>query len=79
MDIVLCLRGYAHGSTVDRTSTSMALQAADEIEQLRARVALVERWQAEGEAHMGAMGFGAMFDLGGWWADRPWRKREEQA
>lgn len=35
MDIVLCLRSYAHGATMDRTSAAMALQAACEIAALR--------------------------------------------
>ena len=31
-------------------------------------------WQAEGERLLDGRGMGAMFRLGRWWADRPWRR-----
>lgn len=38
----------------------------------------VHRWQQEGEFVMARKeSASAMFALGAWWADRPWRKRED--
>jgi hypothetical protein len=56
-----------------------------EIERLRSHIAKLEAWEQEGEALLGqASKFGpdgnvmvragAMFKLGAWWADRPWRR-----
>jgi hypothetical protein len=49
------------------------LEAAKaEITRLNAGVALIVKWQAEGEKLLEGKG-GLMFSLGAWWADRPWR------
>ena len=51
--------------------------AADEIEALQAYVSNIERWQQDGEKLLvssAATPIRAAFNLGAWWADRPWRK-----
>jgi hypothetical protein len=56
------------------------LDAADEIERLRSHVAKLEAWEQEGEALLGenaSLRLGAMFRFGEWWADRPWRRRDD--
>jgi len=50
------------------TTLRAALAEPDQEDQ-----ALLE-WHEEGEAIMAQAGIG--FRLGGWWADRPWRKHE---
>lgn len=36
----------------------------------------MKKWQKEGETYIrGMAGWSAMFHIGRWWADRPWRKR----
>ena len=46
------------------------------LEQQTADIALVVKWQAEGERLIEGRG-GLMFSLGAWWADRPWRKGQQ--
>ena len=50
-------------------------KAADEIERLRAHIAEIEAWHEEGAKLFDnyAVGLGAMFGLGKWWGERPWR------
>ena len=51
---------------------------ADEIEALKAHIAQLEKWQQDGEkllVNSAATPIRAAFNLGAWWADRPWRKR----
>lgn len=48
----------------------------DEAIRLRQQVAHVEAWRDSGEQIINQLaGRGALFSLGEWWADRPWRKR----
>ena len=63
----------------DNASVYLALtDAATELELLAAHIERVETWRQEGDIvfrddkTLGAM---FMFNLGSWWADRPWRKR----
>ena len=54
----------------------MAEAAADEIERLRAHIVKLEAWQQEGQRLFDnyAVGLGAMFGLGKWWGERPWKQ-----
>jgi hypothetical protein len=67
------LRFLASGQD-DAQSVALA-EAAAELELLAAHIEKVEAWQREGEAMMDGKTPGAMFSLGAWWADRPWRER----
>ena len=57
---------------------SVALrECANEIERLRKENSLVTEWLLEGERLMPILAnWSAMFFIGGWWADRPWRNRD---
>jgi uncharacterized small protein (DUF1192 family) len=46
-----------------------------EIERLRAHIAKLEAWQQKGQKLFDnyAVGLGAMFGLGKWWGERPWK------
>jgi flagellin-like hook-associated protein FlgL len=48
---------------------------ADEIERLHAHIVELEAWQQKGQKLFDnyAVGLGAMFGLGKWWGERPWR------
>jgi hypothetical protein len=37
-----------------------------------------EAWRQQGDALMANKKFGAMFSLGAWWADRPWRNTTDE-
>ena len=67
------LRFLASGQD-DVQSVALA-EAAAELELLAAHIEKVETWQREGDAMMEGKTLGAMFSLGAWWADRPWRER----
>ena len=71
MDIVERLRKWEKHEVVGGDCS----EAADEIERLRAHIAEIEAWRNEGVALFDkyGVGLGAMFSLGKWWADRPWR------
>ena len=47
-----------------------------ELESVKATLAAVIAWQQKGEHLITSNHRGVMFELGEWWADRPWRKRE---
>lgn len=49
--------------------------AAEEIERCHSRIAAIEAWQMRGETLLETHSFTIAFNLGAWWADRPWRKR----
>ena len=50
--------------------------AATEIELLTAHIERLEAWQQEGDVvFRDNRPLSPMFNLGSWWADRPWRKR----
>lgn len=51
-------------------------RGANEIERLEQHVELLQAWKREGD-RIFRNGGGSMFGLGQWWADRPWRKRED--
>jgi hypothetical protein len=67
------LRFLASGQD-DAQSVALA-EAAAELELLSAHIEKVEAWQREGDAMLDGKTLGAMFSLGAWWADRPWRER----
>lgn len=49
-----------------------------EIAQLRAHIEAIEQWKAEGERFFGDPNkTGSLFQMAVWWADRPWRNRNE--
>jgi septation ring formation regulator EzrA len=47
-----------------------------EIERLRAHIAEIEAWREKGQKLFDnyATGLGAMFGLGKWWGERPWKQ-----
>lgn len=49
----------------------------EEISKLRQKVAQMEAWQARGEELIAAHYHGVLFNMGSWWADRPWRRRDD--
>jgi hypothetical protein len=49
----------------------------DTLDRLTAHCAELEAWKNRGEAIFTGPGVGVGFKLGEWWADRPWRQREE--
>ena len=61
----------------DNAAVYLALtEAATELELLAAHITRLEAWQQKGDVvFRDNRPLGAMFNLGSWWADRPWRKR----
>ena len=45
---------------------------------LRTHVEQWHKWHAEGEPLFNDPGWGALFHLGKWWGERPWRAAQEQ-
>ena len=55
---------------------SVLTEAATELELLAAHIERLEVWRQKGDVvFRDNRQMGAMFNLGSWWADRPWRKR----
>ena len=50
--------------------------AEAEIEMLKQHNQKISRFIANGEKYMKAGSFSLMFNLGQWWADRPWRTKK---
>ena len=57
-------------------ASTLCSEAADEIERLHAHIAKVEEWHEQGKKIFDnySVGLGAMFGLGKWWAERPWKQ-----
>lgn len=53
-------------------------EAAAEIERLATHIQKVEDWHRKGDDLLNSKTQGALFTLGSWWADRPWRKRAQR-
>ena len=70
------LRFLAKGQE-DNAAVCLALtEAATELQLLTAHIERLEAWQQKGDVvFRDKRLLGAMFELGSWWADRPWRKR----
>ena len=71
------LRFLAKYQEDDAPDIYLALtDAATELELLAAHIERLEAWQQRGHVvFRDNRPLGAMFNLGSWWADRPWRKR----
>ena len=54
---------------------SVAEEAAEYIEELERHAKELERWKDEGERLAAQASETFLFWLGGWWADRPWRRK----
>ena len=70
-----CLR-FDEPTSEESELEQAARNAAIELEQMVAYVREIQAWQGEGETLLGKHDAGALFVLGAWWADRPWRNRE---
>ena len=69
------LRGdEAHKATVYRFAK---LVAYHELRASRVMEKRLNKWMDEGEKILGGRGLGVMFRLGGWWADRPCKKKKQ--
>jgi hypothetical protein len=69
------LRGdEAHKAAVYRFAKLVAYY---ELRTHRATEDRLNKWMDEGERVFGSRGFGMMFRLGAWWADRPFRKNKD--
>ena len=68
----------ANGAEWDNSDSALMREAADCLESLAATADAIETWCDEGMSILDSGRAGAMFALGRWWGDRPWRKRPNQ-
>jgi hypothetical protein len=72
-------KGMDYGWNLQEHDSELHRDAADEIERLLRLQREYEEWVICGEVEIEGARPGidlALFRLGAWWADRPWRKRE---
>jgi hypothetical protein len=73
--------GYAAGkSGLDDDMLDLLIELGDRTEEIKQLVTDVNRantWYELGRPLFDSNSFGAMFSLGAWWADRPWRNKEQ--
>ncbi len=69
------LRIIAEHSTPDKAEVlTAAADRLENLEKLTADFELIAKWREEWEKLFERKCVGVMFSIGGWWADRPWRK-----
>ena len=68
-------KDVVHWREARRTCLEAGDMLEEELDKLRSRIAELEAWQEEGKKLFDnySTGLSAMFGLGKWWGERPWK------